>query len=276
MNQRILVGLIGLPIALIPVWLGGLWAAALLLCVAVIGGHEFYSLMQKGNFRPAYALGMLWIALLIIHPVRILLPGALSTTFEAVTSNTILIFGLIATLIYSLFQTEKPLFTWFSTIAGALYIGLLSHQMLSLRMTEHGLWWLLFGVFVTWANDSAAYFTGVSIGRFKLWPRLSPKKTWEGTIAGWVVAAAIGALFVLITPLSPFDAPISLMNAAILAFFCGILALFGDLSISMLKRQIGVKDTGNIFPGHGGMLDRLDSPLFVLPFLYQYVLLVGG
>lgn len=276
MNQRIFVGLISLPIALIPVWLGGLWSAALLLGIAMIGGHEFYSLMRKGNFRPAYPLGMLWIMLLVIHPVRTLLPGALSTIFEAVTSNTILILGLIATLIYALFQTEQPLFTWFSTTIGALYIGLLSHQMLSLRLIENGLWWLLLGVFVTWANDSAAYFTGVSIGRYKLWPRLSPKKTWEGTIAGWLVAAFVGALFVFITPLLPFAAPISPLKGALLGFVGGILALFGDLSISMLKRQIGVKDSGNIFPGHGGMLDRLDSPLFVLSFLYQYVLLTAG
>lgn len=247
MNQRIFVALIGLPIVLIPIWLGGLWAAALLLCVTMMGGHEFYLLMQKGNFRPAYALGLLWIALLTIHPVRTLLPGPLSTALEPVTTNTILILGLFATLIYALFQTEKPLLMWLSTTAGALYIGLLSHQMLSLRLVENGLWWLLFGFFVTWANDSAAYFTGVSIGRYKLWPRLSPKKTWEGTIAGWVVAAGIGALFVLITPLSPFVAPVTPLRGATLAFICGIFALFGDLSISMLKRQIGVKDSGNIF-----------------------------
>jgi len=237
----------------------------------MIGGYEFYTLMQKGNFRPAYALGLLWIALLVIHPVRALLLKNWAVPLESINAGMILTFGLIATLIYALFQTEQPLLMWFSTTAGALYIGLLSHQMLSLRLLENGLWWLLFGILVTWVNDSAAYFTGVTVGKHKLWPRLSPKKTWEGTVAGWVSAALLGVIFVWITPLS---SSITLTEGALLGFIGGIIALFGDLSISMLKRQIGVKDSGTIFPGHGGMLDRLDSPLFVLPFLYQYVLFV--
>lgn len=278
MNQRILVALIGLPIALIPIWLGGLWAAGLILCLTIIGGHEFYTLMQKGNFRPAHLFGLFWIALLVLHPVRTLFPGTWATTLEPITTNAILILGLIGLLIYTLFQTELPLLTWFSTAAGALYIGVLSQQALSLRLVENGLWWLLLGISITWANDTAAYFTGVSVGNYKLWPRLSPKKTWEGTIAGWAIAALVGAIFVWITPLSSSDVALSItpLQGALLGFVGGILSLFGDLSISMLKRQIGVKDSGNIFPGHGGMLDRLDSPLFVLPLLYQYVVLAGG
>jgi phosphatidate cytidylyltransferase len=137
-------------------------------------------------------------------------------------------------------------------------------QVLALRLSPEGLWWLLFGLLITWTNDTAAYFVGVTIGRHKLWPRLSPKKTWEGTIGGWVAATLLGGMLALWLPLSK-----SLVYGAGLGALCGVLALFGDLAISMVKRQVGVKDSGKLFPGHGGMLDRIDSVLFVLPFLYQ-------
>jgi phosphatidate cytidylyltransferase len=105
---------------------------------------------------------------------------------------------------------------------------------------------------------------GVTLGRHKLWPRLSPKKTWEGTIGGWIGAALIGGgLAWWLLPEVHWWVGVGLGAIG------GILALFGDLSISMVKRQVGVKDSGKLFPGHGGMLDRLDSILFVLPFIYQ-------
>lgn len=275
MIQRIIVGVIGLPIALIPIWLGGLWAAGLILALTLIGGHEFYMMMRKGNFRPAYLLGLLCISALVLHPVSPLLPEPFYTQLKPFGVNTILAVSLIATLVYALFQVEQPLLTWFSTVAGIFYIGVLSNQVLSLRLVDQGLWWLLFGVLITWANDTSAYFAGVSIGRYKLWPRLSPKKTWEGTIVGWIGAALIGLIFVWLTPIvSPVTPPISLTQGAAIGFVAGILALFGDLAMSMLKRQVGVKDSGKIFPGHGGVLDRIDSQLFVLPFIYQFVLFI--
>lgn len=275
MIQRIIVALIGLPIALLPIWLGGLWAAGLILVLTLIGGHEFYMMMRKGNFRPAYLLGLLCISVLVLHPVSPLLPEPYYTQLKPLSVNAILAVSLIATLIYTLYQIEQPLLTWFSTVGGIFYIGVLANQVLSLRLVDQGLWWLLFGVLITWSNDTAAYFAGVSVGRNKLWPRLSPKKTWEGTVTGWLCAALVGLAFVWLTPIvSSVVPPFSLTQGAAIGFAGGILALFGDLAMSMLKRQVGVKDSGKIFPGHGGVLDRIDSQLFVLPFIYQLVLFI--
>ena len=128
---------------------------------------------------------------------------------------------------------------------------------------------MILGIFITWMNDTTAYFTGVTIGRNKLWPRLSPKKTWEGTISGWLGAALMGGLVTWLTPV-----PLTLRGGLLLGFGCGLLGFMGDLSISVVKRQVGVKDSGRFFPGHGGMLDRLDSSLFTLPFVYQVVYLL--
>jgi phosphatidate cytidylyltransferase len=157
-----------------------------------------------------------------------------------------------------------------STAMGAIYIGVLMSQIVALRFWDNGLWYVLWGLLVTWANDTFAYFIGVTLGRHKLWPRLSPKKTWEGTVGGWLAAAVVGSWLAVAMPL-----PIGYIFGAIVGFLAGVLALFGDLAVSMMKRQVGIKDSGTLFPGHGGMLDRLDSLLFTLPFIYQMVFLFG-
>jgi phosphatidate cytidylyltransferase len=178
--------------------------------------------------------------------------------------------GMIVSWIDAMHQKQAPMNTWMSTGMVALYLGTMLGQGLALREMPNGLWWLVMALAMTFLNDTAAYFVGSAFGKHKLWPRLSPKKSWEGTIAGWATAAVVGAVVILITPLSATHTP---LFGAIVGLFAGVLALFGDLSISTIKRQVGVKDTGDIFRAHGGMLDRMDSLLFVLPFVYQVVLL---
>jgi phosphatidate cytidylyltransferase len=260
MRERIIVGFIALPLVLIPIWLGGVWIALFLVVAGVGGGLEFYRLMQIGGYQPSRVLGLVWLTLLILSYWQPqLLPLSL-----------IIMAGMIVTLIDAMHQKQAPMSTWMATGMGALYIGTMLGQGLALRQLPNGLWWAYLALALTWMNDSAAYFVGVSFGRHKLWPRLSPKKTWEGTVAGWVTAAIVGAVWIMITPLAGTHSP---LFGAFVGLLAGILALFGDLSISTLKRQVGVKDTGHIFPGHGGLLDRLDSLLFVVPFVYQMVLL---
>lgn len=256
MITRIVVGLIALPIIIIPIWLGGTLYIATVLAIALIGGYEFYELLTVGGYRPASGIGLAWLALLTLcafQPGMPLLPA-------------ILAFGLMATFVYSFFQHTQPINTWLATAVPAIYFGVLMGQILALRLLPDGVWWLSFGLLVTWMNDTAAYFVGSTIGRRKIWPRLSPKKTWEGTVSGWIGAALMGGLVVWLTAL-----PLSLGGGMFLGFCAGILGLMGDLSISVVKRQVGVKDSGRFFPGHGGMLDRLDSSLFTLPFIYQIV-----
>jgi phosphatidate cytidylyltransferase len=258
MRERILVGLVALPLVLIPIWLGGIWLALFLILVGIGGGLEFYKLMQTGGYAPHRRLGLSWMVLLILaHWQPTLLPYSL-----------VVMAGMIITLIDAMHQKQAPMSTWMATGMGALYLGTMLGQGMALRQLPNGLWWVYLGLALTWMNDSAAYFVGISFGRHKLWPRLSPKKSWEGTIAGWVVAALVGALWIVFTPLSATHSP---FFGAAVGFVAGVLALFGDLSISTLKRQVGVKDTGSLFRGHGGVLDRLDSLLFVIPFVYQVV-----
>lgn len=240
-------------------WWGGIWWAIVVSFVGVAGGVEFYGLMRLVGYKPARFLGLPWLLLLILSRWQPHLFPLLS----------LLTVGFIATLIYALYQTEQPLLNWIITAVGAIYIGVMLGQALAIRLLPMGLWWMLLALLLTWANDTFAYFVGISVGRHKLWPRLSPKKSWEGTIGGWLFATLVGFFFVQYTPLHA-----SPTVGALIGLGAGVLALFGDLSISMIKRQVGAKDSGVMMPGHGGILDRLDSLLFVIPFVYQVALLL--
>jgi phosphatidate cytidylyltransferase len=157
--------------------------------------------------------------------------------------------------------------SWAFTAAGLLYIGgLLVHAVL-LRNLPDGRNWLLISLVGVWTCDTGAYIVGSMWGRRKLAPRISPNKTWEGAISGFVTGAAVVVVLAQL-----FD--VALIHALVLAVLVPIATILGDLAESALKRGTGTKDTGRLLPGHGGMLDRIDSLMVVLPVVYYYVTLV--
>ena len=181
---------------------------------------------------------------------------------------------MVLSLIILVFLPKKEgLFHhWAWTIAGILYVGWLLSFLVSLRL-DAGRGWLYLALFVTFGSDTAAYFIGKAIGRHKLAPQISPGKTWEGAIAGVFGAAIVSFLFTLNTPL---QLPLSYWQAILLGVLVSVFGQFGDLAESLLKRNFGVKDSGNLMPGHGGLLDRMDSVLFagvVVYFWYIYAVL---
>ena len=215
MRTRIIAGLIAIPIVVIPIYLGGFWGLLLGVAATTIGAWELFHMFKAGGYHPSLWIGMPWAILIFmagwdpqqVQQSSISITGLLTqpTIWLVETFSfplqTVLTAGLIITLIYCLFVVDKPVNTWMSTSIGAIYLGILLGQIVALRFLDNGFWYVLFGFLVTWANDTAAYFTGVTIGRRKLWPRLSPKKTWEGTIGGWIGAAAAGALLAWLFPL---------------------------------------------------------------------------
>ena len=294
MKRRTLAGLIALIPVLSALWFGGFWWVLLVLTITSLGTYEYYVLIERSGYRPARWFGFAWmLALMLSHwPLTPLDPSLVFT------------FGFIAIFIHILLsqqgsapqadtgnadrpvadvasqpdtgdaiqnRSQQPFHNWALTVAGASYLGLMMGQAIALRLLPNGLWWMLLGLGVTMINDSAAYFVGISIGRHKILPALSPQKSWEGTVGGWIAATLTGAAVAFGTPLE-----ITVWLGALIGLVGGILALFGDLAISMLKRQSGVKDSGVFLPGHGGTLDRIDSILFVLPFVYQVALLLGA
>jgi phosphatidate cytidylyltransferase len=148
------------------------------------------------------------------------------------------------------------------TVTGILYLGWLGSYLLDLRQLPQGNWWLMLVLPIVWGGDTGAYSIGAVYGTHKMTPRLSPKKSWEGYFAGLVTSILFGAFFSYAFSLlghQPLGGMITPLQGAFLGLVIGALAPLGDLGESMLKRQGGLKDSSNVFPGHGGFLDRIDS-----------------
>lgn len=160
-----------------------------------------------------------------------------------------------------------------ATLFGVIYLGFTLSFCVMLRAMPDGLAWICLGLAVVWLGDTGAYFGGRAFGRHKLHERVSPKKTWEGAIAGLVTSVA--AAFVMreaFRILGAWEgAPLRATDCIAVGIIGGLLGQLGDLAESLLKRAVGVKDSGTMFPGHGGMLDRIDALLFALPGVYFYV-----
>jgi phosphatidate cytidylyltransferase len=148
------------------------------------------------------------------------------------------------------------------TVAGVVYLGWLGSYLLDLRQLPQGLWWLMIILPIIWAGDTGAYSIGAVYGKHKMTPRLSPKKSWEGYFAGLFTSVIVGAFFAYafssLGP-EPLGGLITPLQGGFLGLIIGALVPLGDLGESMFKRQGGLKDSSNIFPGHGGFFDRIDS-----------------
>ncbi len=236
-----------------------------LILVAVWGAFavlEFYRIAADGKVQPLRLFGLLWTLLFILSPYL---------NNEILTPPLLLTSALMLSLICLIPRRNKEgiFLGWAWTIAGVLYTGWLLSYFVTLRELDHGRNWVYFALFITFASDIAAFFVGRALGKHKLAPSISPHKTWEGAIAGLIGALIISLLFTLPTPLS---LPLGYGQAILLGLLVSIFGQLGDLAESLLKRSIGIKDSGNSIPGHGGFLDRMDSIVFAGVVVYYYVI----
>jgi phosphatidate cytidylyltransferase len=260
LRTRIISAIIAIPIVVAGVYFGGWPFFVGVLIVALIAGWEFVQMMGAGGYHPASIITLPLIALLIFD--------SFYTAVQPLLVAIITV-ALLFSLVWQLFQkSQTPTADWALSLAGGLYIGWGMGHLVALRELPDGLYLIFLVLFCTWASDIFAYFTGRAIGKHKLWPRHSPKKTWEGLFGGIAGSLVIAALFAL------FD-PITWRVALLAGFIIPIAGLFGDLSISLMKRDVGIKDSSNLFPGHGGFLDRIDSILFVSITVYAMVSWIG-
>ena len=165
------------------------------------------------------------------------------------------------------------------TVSGIMYLGWLGAYLLDLRRLPEGAWWLMLVLLVIWGGDTGAYSIGAAYGRHKMTPRLSPKKSWEGYAAGVITSVLAGAFlsyaFSSLGP-KPLGGIVNPLQGGLLGLLIGVLAPLGDLGESMFKRQGGLKDSSNVFPGHGGFFDRIDSWIWgaVLGYLMIHLLII--
>ena len=254
LTQRLLVSIILIPIGLSLIAIGG-WPFYLLIIFFLgVAAYEYCGLFKVGGFAPATWLVTGGVILMAVARAIYGLSGI----------STMLAFLTLAAMAYHLWQYEKgrdlAATDLVVSLGGILYLGFIGSYMISLRMIDQGKWWFLVALPAVWFADAGAFFIGRLIGKHRMAPRLSPKKSWEGYFSGvvWAIflTAALAGLWNMVSP------GVTFWRGALVGLVISVLAPLGDLGESLLKRQFGVKDSGNLLPGHGGALDRIDSWLW--------------
>ena len=301
-KMRVLTGALGIPVVLGAVWFGG-WAFFVFMCLVIVGAMlEFYWICEAKGARPHKGIGVLFgpvLAFAFFHGVSdALVSNATGADSRHGTQYllvlTPLIVATVATLIAEMRRdVSGPIVNNSTTLGGLLYVGLFLSTLVGIRQfffsgigagllsidasqasdvaamsvaSRSGAFVVIAVLVTIWICDSAAYYVGRAMGRNKMAPTISPKKTWEGGIGGAVFAMAtmIGFQQWLLDFLT-------LPDAIVLGLVVGILGQVGDLAESHFKRDAGVKDSSQLIPGHGGVFDRFDSLMFVAPIVYLYL-----
>jgi phosphatidate cytidylyltransferase len=304
LTRRILFAAAAIPVTIGVIWIGGAALAALLGIIAALAAWELFRIARAGGTRPLDRLGIALAAAipLVVHAKYL---GVAQATFDSrpalgdavgsmvnvlariivwpftlsLTAAAVVTLGILAVAIWARGVDGRPLAATAITVFGIIYTGGMLSFGYALRYHPYavgpaaGSSLVFLPLLLTWAQDTGAYAVGRTMGRRKLIPRVSPGKTVEGAIGGIIVTVLVCWLYVRFV-LVPY-AQLALSPAGIVAFgiVVSIAAQVGDLAESLLKREAGVKDSSHIIPGHGGVLDRFDSMLFVLPVAY---LLLGS
>ena len=262
--KRILVAAVLIPIAFLVITLGGVLYNACVVGIMGLSAWEYARLFNSGGYQPA--------GVLLIGGTVLLVLGRAWIGFES--SAPILALLLMAIMAYHLiaFEGGRQLAgaDFGIPLSGALYVGWLGAYLISLRSLPQGEWWVLLALPSVWLVDTGAYFAGTRLGRHKLSPRLSPNKTWEG-VAGGALSSIIGTALLAAAYQTWVGLPVSPVHGALLGAILALLTPLGDLGESMIKRQAGAKDSGNLLPGHGGVFDRIDSWLWAAALSYYLI-----
>ncbi len=255
-TQRIISAAILLPIVIVILWYGGWVFAALAYLIAVLAGIEYVQMLKRKGYHLSLPL--------VLAMTSIWLGDALWSDGRYLAPATALV--VLATAAWQIFhfqQEKEPTATWALNVAGGLYLGVGGAYLIRLRMLPGGVWLILTALPVVWIADSFAYWIGRRWGRHKMAPTLSPKKSWEGYAAEVISGLLFGAFFGWLWPTLGGEASrLTPLRGLILGGALAILTPLGDLFVSLIKREVGVKDSGKLIPGHGGAFDRVDSLLW--------------
>ena len=263
MALRLATAAVGLPVLAAAVLLGGVWFSALAAAAAAVGAAELYRMAANRGGRSAALLAAAWAAALV-GAGHMIAAGEDRLLVSAGVCGIWAVAGCAWAL--ARLRSEGGMPDWPMTAAAAVVAGgPLSHAPL-IRGLSDGADWVFVALLVTFAADSGAFFVGKAVGRRPFAPAISPTKTWEGAAGGFVfaIAASVGLGYVL-------ELDVALVEAAALGALMGIAAIMGDLAGSRLKRAAGVKDSGRLLPGHGGLIDRVDSIVPNLMLVYYFV-----
>lgn len=237
------------------------------LLLSMAAANEFYTLMDKWGYSTQRYIGVLGSGYFFFS-FFLYRHGFDSEAILAVN----LLFPFIIMVVEMFVDDEHMLGNSGTTVLGMYYSAipftLLNYITIPLELPSFSPLLILGFIFIIWANDTFAYFTGSLIGKHKLYEKVSPGKTWEGFIGGLVFAILTGYLYSLFYP------EVESIHWLVIAAIISVFGTLGDLVESKLKRKAGVKDSGKLLPGHGGILDRFDALIFSIPFVFVYILFV--
>lgn len=262
--KRVFVSLIGIPIILIASYLGGYYFFSFVVIISLISFYEFSLLVKHKGANVNLFLGGIIIFIFLLNQF-----------LGLVDPVVIILLSSLSLLSVELFRNKgSAILNLGSTFLGILYIGFFLAALISLRefyqddfATRYFGAYLIISIFASiWIGDSAAYYGGIKFGRHKLFPRVSPKKSWEGAIFGFIFS--VGTMILAKVFLVDF---LSWTNVLVIGAIIGTVGQIGDLVESLLKRDSEVKDSSSLIPGHGGFLDRFDSLLFSSPVIWIYL-----
>lgn len=270
MKTRIISGAIIAIVTVVLLVLNGWFLFVACLLLSLIGMHELFKGFNAMNVKPCYPIGV--CSVVFLYAIAALGPYGLGV-YEDNTSNWIMLWlfaTVIACLLYLFKINKRKLEDGMATITGIVYVGFFFYHLAAIGMLDNlkiFVWMVMITAFVT---DTSAYFAGVFFGKHKMTPVISPKKTWEGAVGGVIGTIIVSGIFGFF-----FMKPM-IVDCMIMGLLGAVISMFGDLTASIFKRKMGIKDYGNLIPGHGGILDRFDSVLFTAPMIYYYLVLVIG
>jgi len=265
---RVLVSVVAIPVIIGASYLGGIYFFILTLLISTVAYYEFFLLAKNKGANVNLWFGLLSIVLLLINQVRFF------TGFFPI----ILLIVFTLTLIELFRNKGSAIINLGATLFGISYIGIFSVALLGIRefypkidgLYQRGGYIIIAILATIWICDSAAYYGGTALGKHKLFPRVSPNKSWEGAIFGFIFALTTIVLAkIIVLDFLSWSTIISL------GFIVGIFGQVGDLIESLIKRDAGVKDSSAIIPGHGGIFDRFDSLLYTAPVIFLYLSFFG-
>jgi len=257
LKKRVITSLVGLPLLIVAIWFDQPlpWFTVFVALWGLVALFEFYRLVGISSATSLTVFGLVWTLLIVASP---------HCTFGFVIP-VLLAAGVVLSLILLVLR-QNTFLSWVWMMIGVLYIGWLLSYLVALRL-DGGRNWVFLALFVTFGSDTTAFFVGRALGRHPLAPAISPHKTWEGAVGGVLGAVVVSILFTLPTPL---QLPLGYGQAAVLGILVSVFGQFGDLAESLLKRNVGAKESGRLMPGHGGFLDRMDSVVFAGVVVYLY------
>ena len=270
LKERVFSAAVFVPLVLVFAYLGGLASDIFFLAALVVGVFELGRLLRAMGYFVFQPLIMGGVAALVL--MRIIFPN-----FEY--SDLIIVFLIVASAILSIIHYERgdiqSSLTFALHLASIFYLGWLGGYFISLAHMPKGNWWLMITMIIIWFADMGAYFVGRRFGRHKITPRLSPNKSWEGYLGGIVFGVFVGIVLSLLLSKTGLFMGMSLVHSVMLSILISAITIFGDVFISMLKRVAGLKDSGRMIPGHGGVLDRFDTWIWAVTIAFYFVKLIS-